>query len=114
MKRCGKRFGISAERTSPWKRRWNIPPVWTDPEDPWMKRVYALYEKLSGKPAEVATVQFFTDAAALRTRLPQVPVVIFGPGESSMAHQVDETCPVSQIEFMENICRELIRDWYEL
>lgn len=103
---CGK--DIAMETTL------DIPPVWTDPEDPWMKSVYALYEKLSGKPAEVATVQFFTDAAALRTRLPQVPVVIFGPGESSMAHQVDEACPVSQIEFMENICRELIRDWYEL
>ena len=103
---CGE--GMAMETTL------DIPPVWTDPEHPWMKRVYALYEKLSGRPAEVATVQFFTDAAALRTRLPEVPVVIFGPGDSSMAHQVDEACPVSQIEFMENICLELIRDWYSL
>lgn len=103
---CGD--GISMETTL------DIPPVWTDPEHPWMKKVYALYEKLSGRKAQVATVQFFTDAAAVRTRLPDVPVVIFGPGDSSMAHQVDEACPVSQIEFMENICRELIRDWYSL
>lgn len=92
----------------------DIPPVWTDPENPWMKKVYALYEKLSGQPANVVTVPFFTDAAAVRTKLPQVPVVIFGPGESSMAHQVDEACPVSQITFMENVCRELITDWYSL
>ncbi len=92
----------------------DIPPVWTEPEHPWMKKVYALYEALSGRQAQVAAVQFFTDAAAVRTRLPEVPVVIFGPGDSAMAHQVDEACPVSQITFMETVCRELIRDWYAL
>ena len=103
---CGE--GVAMETTL------DIPPVWTDPENPWMKKVYALYEKLSGQPANVVTVPLFTDAAAVRTKLPQVPVVIFGPGESAMAHQVDEACPVSQITFMENVCRELITDWYSL
>lgn len=99
--------GITMEKTL------DIPPVWTDPDLAWVQQVFAAYEKLSGAKAAVSTVQFFTDAAAVRSFLPEVPVLIFGPGESSQAHKVNEACPVEQIAFMEEMYCHILADWYE-
>lgn len=99
--------GISISKTL------DIQPVWTDPSNPWVQQVLSSYAKMVGHPAPIASVQFFTDAAALRTTLPDVPVLIFGPGSSSQAHKVNEACPTEQIVFMEQMYRHIIKDWYK-
>lgn len=48
----------------------DVPAVWTDPAHPWMSRTFDVLTPLLGHRPDVATVQFFTDAAALRPRLP--------------------------------------------
>lgn len=90
----------------------DIQPVWTDPSNPWIQQVLSSYAKTANRQAPIAAVQFFTDAAALRAILPDVPVLIFGPGESSQAHKVNEACPTEQIVFMEQMYCHIIRDWY--
>ena len=89
----------------------DIPAVWTDPCHPWMKRAFDVLTPLLGKRPQVATVQFFTDAAALRPRLPDVPIIILGPGASTLAHQVDEHCPVEQIDLATEMYAALLADW---
>ena len=90
----------------------DILPIWTEPDNPWASRVLRLYEELSGKEAGIFTAHYFTDAAAIYSVLPDIPMLIFGPGFSAQAHQVDEFCPVEQIVFMEKMYTRIIEDWY--
>lgn len=89
----------------------DIPAVWTDPDHPWMARSFDVLTPLLGGRPGVATVQFFTDAAALRPRLPDVPIMILGPGDPAMAHQVDERCAVDQINLATDLYAALLADW---
>ena len=77
-----------------------------------MVRAFDTLTPLLGKRPQVATVQFFTDAAALRPRLPDVPIMILGPGASTLAHQVDEHCPVDQICLAAEMYAALLADWH--
>lgn len=89
----------------------DIPAVWTDPDEPWMARAFDVLTPLLGERPGVATVQFFTDAAALRPKLPDAPIMILGPGDPAMAHQVDEYCAVEQIELATDMYAALLADW---
>ncbi len=78
--------------------RLDVASVYTEPQDPWMRRVFALCAARQGGAApEHRTVSYFTDAAALRLPLGMPPIVILGPGEPEMAHQTDEYCRVDRI-----------------
>lgn len=75
----------------------DIPAVWTDPDHPWVREAFGVLDPLLDRPAGIETVQFFTDAAALRRALPEVPILVLGPGDPALAHQTDEYCEVEQI-----------------
>jgi len=85
--------------------------VWTDPDDPWMRQVFAVVQEITGMAAPVATAPYFTDASALTPALGAPPTVIVGPGELALAHQTDEYCFVDRIEQAADIYRALIRRW---
>ena len=89
----------------------DTPAVWTDPDDPWMSDAFDALTPLLGERPGVATVQFFTDAAALRPQLPHAPIMILGPGDSAMAHQVDEFCALDQIELATKMYATLLAGW---
>lgn len=89
----------------------DVASVWTEPGDPWMRRVYALHAARTGRPAEPRTVSYFSDAAVLRLPLGMPPVVVLGPGEPALAHQTDESCRVDRIVEAEAIYAALIDDW---
>ena len=92
----------------------DVPPFWTDPADPWVGRVWSMLRQGAGReePFRVRTVQFFTDAAALRQVLPHVPMVILGPGDPEKAHSTDEACPVRELDEACGFYENIIRDWY--
>lgn len=90
----------------------DIQPVWTDPTNPWIQQVLSSYAMITDHPAPIGALQYYTDAAALRAILPDVPVLIFGPGDGSQAHRANEACPTEQIVFMEQMYCNIIRDWY--
>jgi succinyl-diaminopimelate desuccinylase len=89
----------------------DVGSVYTEPDDPWIRRVFALCQARSGQPAQARTVSYFTDAAALRGPLGQPPTLILGPGEAAMAHQTDEYCRVDAIVEATSLYGDLIRDW---
>ena len=86
--------------------------VWTDPEHPWMQRVFDLTTPFIGHRPEVAALPFFTDAAVLQPAFGGVPTVILGPGDTHMAHQTDEYCDVARIPVAVDMFKAIARDWY--
>jgi len=90
----------------------DVPPVWSSPDDPWISRVTGLWAARHGRRNSApGTVQFFTDAAAIRSALPSVPILIYGPGDPAMAHRTDEFCPVSQLFEAVSFYLDVIADW---
>ena len=89
----------------------DVNSVYTEPEDAWMRRVFAICKKRSGTEPEHRTVSYFTDAAALRGPLGMPPVVILGPGEPDLAHQTDEYCMIDRIGEATVLFADLIDDW---
>lgn len=91
----------------------DVGSVYTEPDDPWMRRVFAMCAARTRETPEIRTVSYFTDAAALRSPLGMPPVVILGPGEPGMAHQTDEYCRVDRIVEADTLFGDLIDDWCE-
>lgn len=89
----------------------DIPAVWTDPKDAWVKDAFRTLAPLLDWPAGIETVQFFTDAAAFRRVLPATPILILGPGDPALAHQTDEFCEVGQIRAATAMYLALGLDW---
>ena len=85
--------------------------VWTDPDDPWMARVFATVRDVTGAMPVVEAAPYFTDASALSQPLGTPPAVILGPGEAHMAHQTDEYCEIARIEQAKEIYTRLIAQW---
>lgn len=89
----------------------DVPPVWTDPAHPWVKRVFAIMEDILGEAPSVGGPAYFTDASVLSTALGGVPSLILGPGQPEMAHQTDEYCLVSRIDQAVEAYERIIADW---
>ncbi len=85
--------------------------VWTDPEHPWVQRVFDLCAPHLGERPEVGALPFFTDASALTPAYGGVPTLILGPGETHMAHQTDEYCMVDRIPQAVAMYKDIIADW---
>jgi succinyl-diaminopimelate desuccinylase len=89
----------------------NAPGVWTEPDDPWIREVFALTAPLHGGTIPVRAAPYFTDASALNAAYGGPPTVILGPGELEMAHKTDEYCMVERIEQAVGLYTELARRW---
>ena len=89
----------------------DVEAVWTDPENAWMREVFAVMAPLLGEEIEAQTATYFTDAAALTPAYGGVPTVILGPGEAQMAHQTDEYCLVYRIDQAVEAYQQLARSW---
>ncbi len=84
----------------------DLQPVWTEPEEAWVQRVFEIC-----KAHEVRTAPYMTDAANLLKAYPGAPAVVLGPGEAAMAHQTDEYCSMERTRQAVAIYEALIRDW---
>jgi succinyl-diaminopimelate desuccinylase len=89
----------------------DLPGIWTSPTTPWVERVGAITTRVTGKPVEVKTATYFSDASVFVPAMGGAPTLILGPGEPSQAHQTDEWCSVEAISQAAAIYREMIRDW---
>ncbi len=90
----------------------DVPAVWSEPGDKWIGEVFAVVRDVTGKaPAPYATVPYFTDASVLKPALGNPPTIILGPGEASMAHQIDEYCFVDRIGEATEIYAKLMQRW---
>jgi len=89
----------------------DLPAVWTEPQDAWMRRVFELCKPILGAAPEVHTATYMTDAANLRKVYGGAPTAVLGPGEPQQAHQTDEYCSMEKIRQAVAIYEALIRDW---
>jgi succinyl-diaminopimelate desuccinylase len=89
----------------------DLEPVWTEPQDAWMRRVFEIVRPILGAAPEARTATYMTDAANLLKIYRGAPVVVLGPGEPDMAHQTDEFCSMERIRQSVAIYEALIRDW---
>jgi succinyl-diaminopimelate desuccinylase len=83
-----------------------IPPVLTSTQDPWLRDVAELVGHQGYR-----TATYFTDASVLAPALGDPPVCILGPGEASMAHQVDEWCSLTAIDESADIYQRISEHW---
>ncbi|KPW90366.1 MULTISPECIES: M20 family metallopeptidase [Pseudomonas syringae group] len=89
----------------------DLPGVCADPDEPWVRQVFARCQALHDAPLQAQTVPYFTDAAVLLPAVGHPPTLILGPGEPSMAHKVDEYCEVSKLQQCVELYAGLIEDW---
>lgn len=86
-------------------------PVWTPPDNAWMRQVFDVVKETAGVAPQVATAPYFTDASALTPAFGGIPTVVLGPGPAELAHQTDEYCEMVRIEEAKVICAQLIDRW---
>jgi succinyl-diaminopimelate desuccinylase len=89
----------------------NNNPVWTEPQEAWVKRVFELCRPILKEKPEARTAPYMTDAANLRKVYAGAPTLILGPGEAAMAHQTDEYCHVERIRQSVAIYEAILDDW---
>jgi succinyl-diaminopimelate desuccinylase len=88
----------------------NLKPVWTAPDEEWIRRVFEICKPYVGKP-KARTAPYMTDAANLLKVYAGAPTVVLGPGEAAMAHQTDEYASQERIRQSVAIYEALIGDW---
>jgi succinyl-diaminopimelate desuccinylase len=89
----------------------DLDPVWTEPDDAWMRRVFDIVRAQSGAAPEPRTATYMTDAANLLKVYAGAPTVVLGPGEPQMAHQTDEYCSMERLRQAVALYEAIIRDW---
>jgi succinyl-diaminopimelate desuccinylase len=87
----------------------DLPPVFTNPDDEWFQLVIDLANSISSAGAAPRAAPFFTDASILAAAFNSPPTAIVGPGETSMAHCVDECCAIREIEEATEIYMKLMQ-----
>jgi succinyl-diaminopimelate desuccinylase len=91
----------------------DLEAVATDPDLPWVQEVFDLTAPRLEKCPHPAGMTYFTDASILTPALGNLPTLILGPGDPSMAHTLDESCSVSKIEEAVEVYFEIGRRWCE-
>ena len=89
----------------------DAPAVWTEPDEEWVQRVFALCKPILKETPVGRTMPYMTDAANLRKVYNGAPTLILGPGEAAMAHQTDEYCNIERIRQSVAIYEAIIEDW---
>jgi succinyl-diaminopimelate desuccinylase len=89
----------------------DVPALSNDLNNPWIHRVAAAVESVTGESFRERTVAFFSDGPVLRQLFGEIPAVVLGPGEPSCAHQTDEWCSVERIHQCVAIYFKLLKDW---
>jgi succinyl-diaminopimelate desuccinylase len=89
----------------------NLGPVWTEPDEEWVQRVFEICKPYVEDRLEARTAPYMTDAANLLKVYAGAPTVVLGPGEAAMAHQTDEYCSMERIRQSVSIYEALIDDW---
>ena len=89
----------------------DLSPVWTAPDDEWVRRVFEICKPFVGEPPQPRTAPYMTDAANLLKAYAGAPTVVLGPGEAAQAHQTDEYCSMERLRQAVALYEALIADW---
>lgn len=75
----------------------DLPPLWTSPDTQCVPEIFAACDTVRNQRHPPEIVTFYTDGGVLGPGLGNAPVVILGPGDPGMAHQVDEYVTVEDL-----------------
>jgi succinyl-diaminopimelate desuccinylase len=89
----------------------DLESVYSEPDDPWIQRVFDISEPYVGARPEPKVATYFTDAAALTPAYGNPPTIVLGPGEPQMAHQTDEYCEIERVKSSVSLYEQVIADW---
>lgn len=103
----GRRLGPAVELTP----IADLPPVETDPHDPWVEDVVDALAAVLGERPVPAGMAPFTDASVLAPAYGNPPTIVCGPGEPDQAHRTDEWCSISRIDAAVDAYVEIARRW---
>ncbi|QEW23071.1 Acetylornithine deacetylase (plasmid) [Paracoccaceae bacterium] len=87
----------------------DLPSIWTDPDDPWVRATAAMLKDRTGRAAPPASVNYFTDAALLTPALGNPATIIFGPGDPGQPHATNEWVHIDALHDAVPLMRALIR-----
>ena len=86
--------------------------LYTEPANEWVQQVFEACTPYVGSRPTPKTITFSTDGADLKRGFGgNVPAVILGPGEPTLAHQTDEWCSMGRIEQSVDLFRTLMLRW---
>ena len=89
-----------------------LPAVESPADDPWLRRVGQLAQRIFGVRSGPASASFFTDASVLAPALGHPPTAIIGPGNPALAHQVDEWCSLAAIDRATDLYENIGATWH--
>jgi succinyl-diaminopimelate desuccinylase len=92
----------------------DLESVYSEPDNPWIQRVFDISESYVGSRPEPKVATYFTDAAALTPAYGNPPTIVLGPGEPHMAHQTDEYCVIERVESSVGLYEQIIADWCDV
>ena len=92
----------------------DLESVYSEPDDPWIQRVFEISEPYVGARPEPKVATYFTDAAALTPAYGNPPTIVLGPGEPQMAHQTDEYCEIERVKSSVSLYEQVIADWCQV
>ena len=76
------------------------PALYTDPENDFVRKVAGILN------SDIGVVSFTTDSPYFASL--EAPVVVIGPGDSGMCHQVDESLEIEELEKTKKLYRDII------
>ncbi|MDQ1000413.1 succinyl-diaminopimelate desuccinylase [Neobacillus niacini] len=80
----------------------NMGCVHTPSNDPFINLALGTAQSLNGQEElTLGGVNYYTDGSVYKVQLPDVPILIYGPGEPKLAHQPDEWVNISK--YLESI-----------
>ena len=89
--------------------------LYTEPANDWVQKVFEACKPYVGARPEPRTITFSTDGSDLKRGFGgNVPAVILGPGEPTLAHQTDEWCSIGRMEQSVDLFATLMRRWNDL
>ncbi len=96
----------------------DTPALYSEPDE-WVESIFEIAAPFVGAKPIPKTIMFSTDGADLKRGYAEsgngsIPAVIIGPGEPSIAHQIDEWCSIKRLEESVDMYDQMMRDWCAL
>lgn len=87
-------------------------PVETNPTHPFVTQALRVAREVSGKEQQPGGVSFYSDASIFAPAA-DIPIILYGPGDASMAHQPDEYIPVESLHEAIRYYAAFMEAWFE-
>lgn len=75
----------------------NLLPILTDKDNLLIKKSIESYQKVFNKEPKLSGVVYYTDAVPFREANPKLPLLIYGPGDYTRNHKINEFVEISSV-----------------